>query len=286
MNGKDLVIVMVVAGAAGAAAAFATTLVNPPALPTGDGDLTARLDRIETALARAAEDRKAENESVAKLNERITGLQIDVNRAREESSAASGAEADAPGGVAARPGRARPRILDGTDQKPVQIEGGTFTLGDPSGGVVLGSRGEFTTGALRGRFESLTQGMRLRALPEADRWKKAQDEVHLTDAQVEGLKRAVADRDAAIKEAMQVETTTDANGTMTGLTFRRMDPLKAAAANDDYQKKVTDTLDADQEKTWKEKGYDHAFGGGTGMTSVVISASSIDLHSSELKKDK
>lgn len=284
MTGKDLILVVLVAGIAGAAAGIGATLAQPAAAPEMPADLVARLDRIETALARAGEEQKAAKDANATLNEKLTGLQMDVGNLRQTVDTRSDDDAGevlAPGEF--RRGRAVRRVAL-ADGKPVQIEGGHMVLGGP------GAQIEFATPELAQvseevakRMRSVSAGMRLRMLPEAERWKKAQDELHLSDAQVDALKRAVADRDAAIKEAMKVETSNENGGTV--LRFSSMDPAKAATANQDFERRVNDTLDADQEKTWKESGYDHAFGG-RGGGAVVLSAATIEMSTDDEKTQK
>jgi hypothetical protein len=284
MTGKDLILVVLVAGVAGAAAGIGATVANPQAAPEMPAELVARLDRIETALARAGEEQKAAKDANATLAEKVTGLQMDLGNLRQTVDTKAPETADesaAPAEI--RRGRAARRVVLG-DGKPVQIEGGNMVLGGPGGEFQFTQELPQVSEEIAKRMKAVSAGTRLRMLPEAERWRKAQDDLHLSDAQVDTIKRAIADRDAALKEAMQVETTND-NGN-TRLTFRRMDPAKAATANQDYEKRVTDTLDADQEKTWKENGYDHAFGGGGGVSTIVLSASTIELSTDETKTQK
>lgn len=274
MTSKDLLLVCLVAGAVGAGAAFAASVLHEPRpAPELSDELAARLDRIENALARAAEGQKEAKEATSRLNERVTSLQIDVGAAREEAAQASRAasetrpEASAEDGQATRPGRAK---------RPFVFRGGEALA--PGGRVLLGGKegsADVALEALRGqmpeiskRLESLGKGLGLRVLPEAERWKKAQDELRLSDGQVQFLKDAVAERDKAMKE-MMVETSEDAEGG-SRITIKRLDPAKAAQAQSDYQRKVAQTLDSEQKKGWDEKGYDNAFGGAGGGRSIAV----------------
>src|SRR6185295_13743168 len=104
---------------------------------------------------------------------------------------------------------------------------------------------------LKKRLGGIGNGLALRMLPEKDRWEKARTELGLQDYQVENLKKAVADRDAAMKDAMQVETTTQ-NDSST-IRVRHPDPEKLTAANKEYDRKLSETLDQDHKKKWDEK---------------------------------
>lgn len=286
MTGRDFVLVVVVAGSAGAAAAFGAGLATQSA-PASDlnADLASRLDRIETALARAADTQKDAKESVAKLTERVTGLQMDVNSAREELRSAQStgpAESSATLAEPARPGRApRPHVLDLAVREGKSVRDGAIVLGD---GTSLGALSmEGLDEAVRKGFEGLSTGLALRMLPEKDRWEKAKTDLGLQDYQVENLKKAVTDRDAAMKEAMNVQTSADGNASR--ITIRRMDTAKAAAARADYDRKVTDALDADQKKKWDEKGYGHAFGSPSGGGMSIAVAHTVDVEAGGEKDD-
>lgn len=277
MTMKDLVLVVLVGGVAGLAAAFGAVIAHEqPAGPSAPDDLAVRLDRIETALARAAEGQKETRESVTKLNERLTALQIDVATAHEDAvrAKAESAAADPKVEPVARPGRAkRPLTASGTEAAGP----GTFTFGGAAGEPLQIQGGNIVLGdAVKAQLAGLGEGLRLRMLPEAERWKKAQDDLHLTDMQVENLKAAITARDTAMRESMQVETTTD--GGTSNITIRRMDPAKAAAAQQEYDRQVTNLLDSEQKKSWNEKGYNRAFGGGGGGGAVMITSSSIDFN--------
>lgn len=295
MTGKELLLVVAVAGVAGAAAGIGSSLANTAAVPDTSAETNERLARIENALARAAEDQKSARESVAKINERVTGLQMDVGTLREAADTAareSGSAAD--GGTtagapdAAVAGKRRARIIRGNSLAGGQPgEGAAFVLGgtgEPVAGTEISFSSPQMTEEIAKSLRAVSEGMRLRMLPEADRWKKAQDEVRLTDMQIENLKRAVAERDAAMKDATQVETVSAEGGNALRIRFPKVDPEKAAAAQQDYDRKVNDTLDADQEKTWKEKGYDQAFGNGGRSSAVFVSTMDVNVGGTPAQK--
>jgi hypothetical protein len=201
---------------------------------------------------------------------------MDVGAAREEAGkalkvATEASEADDTGALPPRAlrtgklafGEGGRMVVAGKDGKPL-------LLGEREGGPELAIE---ALGAqlpeISKRLAAVSEGLKLRALPEADRWKKAQDELRLSDGQVQVLKDAVAERDKAMKEMMQVETSEDEGGG-SKITIKRLDPLKAAQAQSDYQRKVASTLDSEQKKSWDEKGYDSAFGGPGGRGSIAV----------------
>jgi len=285
MTAKDFVLVCLVAGIAGAAAAFAIGTTQDPGPPAGVSDeLAARLDRIETSLARAAETQKESKDSVAHLSERVTGLQMDLATARDEAKAAQAAAAaaqPADGEESVKVVRAKrtPTFTFGNAGQP-GLSTGRFVTSD--GSTLGGAVGTAMTEEIAKRLEAVSQGMRLRMLPEADRWKKAQDDLRLSDGQVEFLKTAISDRDKALKEMMHVETSADGGGG-SRITIRRLDPEKAAEANREYERKVAQSLDSEQKKSWDERGYANAFGSPGGMGGAVLVAQSIDVTTDDAK---
>ncbi len=127
-------------------------------------------------------------------------------------------------------------------------------------------------GALGDRLGSLGKSLELRRLPAEERWQRARDEVGLNDTQVNEIQTALADRDAAMKEALIVDRE---EKTETGhFSVHRMDREKAAEANAAYRKRVDDVLNDEQKKSWKSGGFDSAFGNSSGGTTTIISIGS------------
>jgi hypothetical protein len=283
MTGRDLTIAIaaaaIVGGAAGALASLATapktetTPAEPPA------EFAARLKSAEDALARTQAALENSRKTVNELSERVTAAEI--KSARE---AAAGAAAPNNAGPV-RVGRHRAAdaaAAPGAEQAMPVFD--AADLGDGLAvelGKVLAANGE-EMGGMASELKSLQAGLALRKLPEADRWEKAKDDLGLTWNQVEDLKKAVAARDEAMKNAMTTENKTNANGG--AVTIKRPDAGKAAHATADYHDRVNATLNEDQRKSWNSKGYDHAFGsgpvGGAGGATMVMS---IDMASD--KKD-
>jgi len=279
MNGKDLAIALAGAALVGGAAGAAASLLLAPKAETAQAavppDVLYRLKTTEDALAKTKTALEESRKAVNELSERVAASEI--KSAKQAATAAPVAS-----GRTARIGRhAGPvEVGKGETAEPEQLIEG---LGDDVKVQLenaINGMGE-QLGAVSGDFAGLQSGLELRKLPEADRWQKAKDDLGLTWNQVEDLKKAVADRDTAMKDAVTTEKKTNASGG--AVTIKRSDAGKAAHAEADYHDRVNATLDESQRKNWSSKGYDHAFGsspfGGTGATMVM----SIDMSSD--KKD-
>lgn len=289
MTAKELLLVLAVAGVAGAGAGIGAIVVAQPAPPP---DATAALDdklsRIETALGKISGDQETARRSIADLGDKVSGLQIDVSSVREETRAAARETAtadDGPKEPFGRTGRARrpvewdlPNVTSADGAKPVRLRIARGAAGEEMvAGEILGADGERLAGELGKRLQGVANGVRLRMMPEAKRWEQARTDMGLNDFQVDELKRATADRDEALKGAMQVETSGEGGDEQ--VTIKRMDPAKAATAQKDYDEKVSRTLDQDQRKKWDEKGYGHAFGGTSGGHSIaIVQSMEFDAH--------
>ena len=102
--------------------------------------------------------------------------------------------------------------------------------------------------------------------------------------QVDELRDAVADYEAARKEAVTQEETTSGSGVRT--VFRRADSKKLAASRTEFERRVDNTLNTEQKKAWNDKGYSSAFGAGHGPRMVFASRVSDDARlSTEIEID-
>lgn len=289
MTGKDfgLVLFVAVAASAGTAAA-AHVLRSDDGTADRMNSLATKLDRIEQALAKSEETARKSGADLTDLRERMTGLET---RSVSVDPRVGSAPDSSPETVALREpvrhGRAKRIVL------PSGAESIRFGAGAPGG---TDADGEFdvhitralddASAALGGELQGLGNGLRMRMLPEAERWAKAKEELNLTDGQVDLIKRAAADRDAAMKDAMQV-TKEGETGRGGRISIRSLDPAKATAAQEAFKSTVNQTLDDGQKKTWKEKGYDHAFGSGPGSGhGAVLIASEINIGAPEEKSPK
>lgn len=282
MTGKELALALagaaIVGGAAGAAANLALAPKPETAASQPSPELISRLKNAEDALAKTKTALDDSKKAVNELSERVAAAEIKAAKQAADPAAPPGPRNVRIGrhrdaGATAKADEAQTAAgefnVEGLDDDvAVQIGNALDGIGDQ-------------LGAASGDFAALKSGLDLRKLPEADRWQKAKDDLGLTWNQVEELKKAVADRDAAMKTAVTVEKKTNASGG--AVTIQRSDTGKAAHAEADYHDRVNATLNDEQKKNWSAKGYDHAFGanpfGGAHGTMVM----SVDVSSD--KKD-
>jgi hypothetical protein len=284
MTGKDLTIALVASTLVGAAAGAATGLAVAPKERPQDQAAAAMPDRLkaaEDALARTKTELAESRKTLAELQERVTKNEIAVAKA---ASAPALLPQTIKGG---------PHIVRTGRRGAVEVKDGDAAFGavdvdalkdavGPEINVALdGIRDQL--GTIQGDFGSFGAGMELRKLPEAERWQKAKDDLGLTWNQVEDLKKAVADRDAAMKDAANVEKKSGPNGGT--ITISRPDPGKLAHAQADYHDKVNATLNDEQKKNWQSKGYDHAFGNGGFGGAMVMSVNVATDKAGDAPKD-
>jgi hypothetical protein len=280
MTGKELVLALVGAGIVGGGAGIAATALTAPKPEASSAGANAELlDRLKSIETQLAEAKKAADESrrtMLEVENRVTKAEIQASQ--QAANAASSGTAAPVAGTTFRVGR------HGTQAAPAQ--GGAIEFGGEGFqdlgeaiainlGEQLGNLGG-ELGDVSGQLEALQNGMKLRQLPEAERWQKATDELGLSASQVDELKRAVTDRDTAMKDAMTKETKTGPNGGT--LTIQRPDPAKSAHAEAAYHDRVNSTLSEQQKKDWSSKGYDNAFGSAPFGRSVMM-AIDIDAES-------
>ena len=260
MTGKELVLALVGAGIVGGGAGIAATAVTAPKPEVSSAGASAEiLDRLKSIEGQLAEAKKTAEES------RCAMLEVE-NRVSKAEIQASQQAANA--GSAAPVAETKTFRVGRHGAQGATTEGGTFEIGGEGleglGEAIAINLGE-ELGKLDGEFAdvagqlgALQNGMKLRQLPEADRWQKAKDELGLSWNQVEDLKKAIADRDTAMKDAMTKDTKTGPNGGT--ITIQRPDPAKSAHAEAAYHDRVNSTLSEQQKKDWNSKGYDNAFG--------------------------
>lgn len=283
MTGKEVAIVLggaaLLGGTAGAgAAALGRSDPPAPALLPDTGALERRLENLEKSL----QDTRRERDE---LREQVASLRVSVEQVSATTAAGAHESRDLDPAIANLSDGARPDAA----QKLLQALARAKADGHHGGGAVfLKNGGHEVAGELVGLPEEATKaaleevnglmaGIGRRGLSEADRWKKASEEVGVSDAQVEELKSAVADRDRALEEAFVTEKSED-DGKGGSFTLRRMDTEKAAAANRAYSDRLDRTLTTDQRSKWKSGGWDHSFGrlpGGGGGAVMTIQADSV-----------
>jgi hypothetical protein len=292
MSAKELAIAVAAAGlVGGAAGAAAAIFAAPKEDAAASRETAAMLDRMkatENELAKTKAALEASTRSMHELQERVAGAEI--------AAAKQAALVDRPRGFEVN---GRPIRLGGRHATAGEASNGesavevvrSIDLGAEVGeqmGVELGRALEgigTQLGDVGGQLEALRNGLDLRKLPDEKRWEKAKEDLGLTWNQVEDLKRAVADRDAAMKAANVVEKKEGPNGGR--LTISRPDAGKMAHAQADYHDRVGAALgDEQKKKDWQTKGYDHAFGSGPmGMGGGMVMAIDVSAEAKDEKKD-
>jgi len=285
MTGKELLFVLggatLLGAGAGAGAAALGRAAPVPAAPLPDtAGLERRMEALEKSLAVTRRERD-------ELREALAGIQV---RVREAEAAAAARPTPTAGGFTTPTGGMEPiaegevaeklrhALVEALDAKG--LAGWEALVFAADGHGELGELAVQGLDAAAAEIHGLTQGLRLRALPEEERWKKAREELGLSEAQVDEIKSAVADRDRAMEEGFVTETVKN-DGKGGSFTLRRLDPEKASSANRDWDDRISRTLTQDQRSKWRSGGYDGAFGkfpvgGGVG-TGAVIAIESEDI---------
>src|SRR5262245_50671721 len=203
MTGKELVLALVGAGVVGGGAGVAASLATAPKPEAPPAAASAEiLDRIKVLEGQLAQARTSAEESrrtVLEMQDRVAKAEFAVAR----QAPAGDAAAAAPGAKSVRVGRHAMHAADGSQQ----AAGVVVDDGDLGGQIAIDLGDQLDKlnvdlGDLNGQLDAFRNGLKLRQLPEADRWQKAKDDLGLAWNQVEDLKKAVADRDAAMKDAM------------------------------------------------------------------------------------
>ncbi len=292
MTGKELVLLLVgSAAAAGAGGVGAARLINDgPANDAGQSALLARLDELGASLEATNGILTESRDEIGALRGRMEAVELRLNGARAAAlTTASGRRHVA---APARRGATTLRsgedgVLDlttaGEGGVPVQLEkalaGLAESLGEHAGGGMIGTMIEgggslrVLNGELGGTLAGLRRSFALRRLPEEERWEKAREDVGLNDVQIDEIRSALVERDAAIERAMVVAR--DESDGNAGISVRRLDFAKTREADQAYRKRVDNTLNDQQKKAWNDGGYDRAFGNSATGTATVISIGTI-----------
>ncbi|NUN52043.1 MAG: hypothetical protein HUU06_04530, partial [Planctomycetaceae bacterium] len=121
--------------------------------------------------------------------------------------------------------------------------------------------------------ERLRKSGELRRLPEEERWAKAREALGLTGYQEEELKAAIRERSEAMREATKVvasESTAEDGSSSRAVTIAMPDIGKMEEARKRYDDRVSQALNAEQRKSWREEGYEGALGGGGGASMSFV----------------
>jgi len=215
----------------------------------GDEIVLDRLDQLARSIDGLRSSLKESQNSVADLEERLIGAEIDLQNRLETAARAP----VAPKPTELAPGAFKFKGLPGS--MDVSGMGG---LDKDSLAATKAALQEAFAGRRAGLPESFRKSMELRALPEDDRWRRAEEELGLGTVQIDEIKAAQADLEAAMKDAM-TEEKIETSGGFTS-TFRRVDGNKMRTAQKKFEDRVQNTLNEEQKAAWDEKGYAGAFG--------------------------
>ncbi len=307
MNGKELLLVL--AGTATAAAAggigAAAFVTEKPANGGADAAVLEQLEKLGASLDGTNEIMTASRDEIAGLKNRINAVESGLRGGRAARGKSTGRpRVDRSRGDSSSHAANSPMWETGTGEEVRLFTGSeglaegaqihlrealgklAVRLGDLGGdegailGTMIGEDGEPLSGLLQasGQLRGLFNSSALRRLPEAERWEKARDEIGLSNIQEDEIKSALAERDKAIEESMEIKR--DESDGNTRISVRSMDFEKTRAANQAYRRRVDNTLNDDQRKSWSEKGYDNAFGKGSmGAATVFAIGTSISTSS-------
>jgi hypothetical protein len=306
MTGKELLLVLAgTAAAAGAGGIGAAAIVADAPADTGpDTAVLEQLDKLQDSLDGTNRIMSESRDEIAGLKRRIDSVEhglrgvkparaTSTGRARVDATRHAGAERTGHGEAGSGAltfstsddelqAVAGEQLKVALGKLKEQLSGGE---GSPLIGSVMGADGEpLQVATLRGRLVGLQKGFELRRLPEEERWAKAREDVGLTNVQEDEIKSALAERDQAIEESMQIER--DEENENGRISIRHMDFEKTRAANEAYRKRVDNTLNDEQKKSWRENGYDNAFGKGASGSATVISVGTFTTGGSSSSDDE
>ncbi len=235
---------LVVAATLGAVAGGAVGILSGDRDAGPDPLLMDRLDEIGRNMDALRTSANAARDDVADVRERLVAVELDLSERESRAGAVPGAaaapSADPDAAAAAAPEasaddalRALRRGLPGHERRVIDM-----------------------TSAIAGQ-ERFVKGMKIRAMPEDERWRYAAEKLGLNSVQVDELRAAQAVLQEGLKEAVVEETTESGGGS---ITFRRVDGNKLREVQSAFRARVDNALNDDQKKAWKDEGFSHAMG--------------------------
>jgi len=252
MKSVHIVGLMVAAGAFGAVAGGVTGALSAPEPATGNSVLLDRLGDL-TSGVEALRDTAAENRNaVADVNERVIAVELAMSRRAEQrppiAPSGDAAEGEAAGWA--------------SGSAPVLVRGGSDELTAGMREMLASSLGDMKAAreAAEGAQERFAKSMKIRALPEDERWQYAADTLGLNSVQIDELRTAHTTMQDALKDAVTESTTTGSGGGT--VMFRQVDGTKMAEAKTAFNERVDNALNDDQKKAWRDEGFANAMGGG------------------------
>ncbi len=285
MRSTDLAVVFGIALVVGAGAGFAASAMSTPeAVDDGAATLEQQVDELGSELrevrgewkkSERARDRLADR--LARAESRLAQIEGLTNRSDGSVDATAAGRPSAEDVIAgpreAAVARNYDRLLKDLARKP-----GTEAV-----------RAQLTQ-ELEERTKRIHLAAQLRAMPEEERWAKAQADLNLSASQVADLKDAMAVRETRIEEGKSVTEMDLPNGGR----FKRvkLDQEVVKAAQTEYDERLDRVLGRDQKAAWKDKGYENAFGRPRGNVVSLTSGakgggtSTIQITTSESSEEK
>jgi hypothetical protein len=250
---------MLAAGVFGFLAGGVAGVVSSPEPKTAD---TVLLDRL-TGIAKgvdALRDAAAENRNaVADVRERVVAVELEMDRRKNAPPVAEASDPiKMPIVVRGGPGLIAERGSPGDD--PVKV---AARLGDMRAAADAAAK---AADGLQARF---AKTMKIRAMPEDERWEYAAETLGLNSVQVDELRAAQETMNEAMKEATTSTTTTTESGST--MVFRQVDGNKMAEARKAFGERVDTVLNDEQKKAWNDEGFGSAMGGGPGSHRIRLS---------------
>ena len=290
MTGKELVLLLGGTGlAAGGGGIAAANVLAQPAEARDDSALIERLDEIagQVEATRAALDESRTEQR--RMQRRMQQIDIEVGQASRlaaQPAAARSVLSSAVPGVwstsATERGDAAEEVarrLEGVSQRLgtlIEADGSKIatSLGTTLAGTEIEVEGlEQLTSHISSRLSGLTKGLELRLLPEEQRWKRAREELGLSQVQEDEIKAAITARNDALSTALDVRK--DHEGEGVTMTVKTVDPASIRKAQEAYDKRVQNVLNDEQRKGWKDGGFDNAFGGASSTPHVFVTGATI-----------
>jgi len=262
MKSLQILGLLVAAGAVGAVAGGLVGAFSDRPAPAGNDLLLERLDELARNVDALRDAAGASRDDVADLRERLVAVELELADRPATSIPIAGAPDALPG--AAAPDLTAEELTADLERRRHDME--------------LRARDmELAAGRAAEMKDRMLKGLRIRALPEEERWQLAADTLGLNSVQVDEIKAAHAELQEALKEAV-VEETTEADGG--ALRFRRVDGNKMREAREAFQARVDHALNDEQKEAWRDEGFDAAFARRSGLPTFRvrgISAEPVDL---------
>ena len=248
MKSAHVLGLLVAAGAFGAVAGGLVGSFSAPGDTGPDPVVTERLAEIARGVESLRDSASDARNDIADVRERLVAVELELSR-RAAAGTPVASRPDADGEINATPGA----IQSGADVDELR-RALTGRAADLTARMVDMEAAASEASATQARF---AKGMKIRAMPEDERWEYAAETLGLNTVQVGEIRAAHADLQEGLKAAV-VEENTESDGR--AITFRRVDGNKMREAQSTFQARVDNALNDEQKKAWADEGFVHAMG--------------------------